>query len=173
MVPIKNQFLILEAISRLKEKGHNVELEFCGDGPLENKLKSYVDESNLASYVRFNGLLPRDEVFRKLRKADIAITASFNEGFGVATIEAMCAHLLVLASDIDVHNEIVNNKDLLFSPTSSEQLAEKISYFMGHKNEALEKVAFTSSYAKHFDIRNTVKAHIELYSQLISLKNTF
>ena len=166
MVPIKNQITILRAVKILRDKGLEVSVELCGDGPLYDDLNRFVHENGIRDIVMFHGLIAREEVYKRLLDADIAITASLNEGFGVATVEAMFANVLVLATDIPVHREIIGDRDLLFTCGHAEELAERIDYYINNQNEALEKMAKGRKTAQRFDLRQTAKQHCRLYKDL-------
>jgi len=104
MVPIKNMATVFEAVARTTA---DVDLTVIGEGPLRADLEAVVrGRPQLATRVRFAGLLERTDVHRSLAQADLCVSASLGEGLPVAVLEAMACRTPVLLSDIAPHREI-------------------------------------------------------------------
>lgn len=81
-------------------------LTIVGDGPLGPALAEAVHNGGLADRVRLTGLVPRDEVYPLLARADVFVSASRVEGLPVAVLEAMACRCPIVLSDIPPHREI-------------------------------------------------------------------
>jgi len=99
----KNQSYLLEILEQLPE---NVKLEIVGEGALRNVLERQIIQRQLSSRVTLTGMLPREDVFKKMLQADIFVSSSIREGLPIAVLEAMACRLPVLLSDIGPHQEI-------------------------------------------------------------------
>lgn len=93
----KNYDFALELFRYVKEGIPDAHLLIAGNGPDEEKLRNYIRENDMTSYVT---LLGRREDIHKLYQAfDVMIMPSLYEGFPVAAVEAMASGLPVLLAD--------------------------------------------------------------------------
>jgi glycosyltransferase involved in cell wall biosynthesis len=88
---------LVEMMGRLRERP--VRLLIVGSGPQENALRADIARRGLASRVRLLGQLTDVEKFRALSVADVYVSASQHEGFGLVFLEAMACGLPVVAYD--------------------------------------------------------------------------
>jgi len=107
LVPIKGHDVLLRAFARAREAVPGLELALAGAGPLEAELRSRVGELDLASSVRFLGLV--SPVGPELESAAIVVVPSLGEGFGMVALEAMERGRAVIASDVGGLPEIVTD----------------------------------------------------------------
>ncbi len=81
-------------------------LVFIGDGPLRSDLRQRSAQAGLAEQVELTGIVPRDEVYYRLGRADAFVSTSRGEGLPVALLEAMACGVPVVVSDIPPHREV-------------------------------------------------------------------
>ncbi|MEM7042700.1 MAG: glycosyltransferase family 4 protein [Pseudomonadota bacterium] len=79
--------------------GHDVKLLVIGTGPEESALRTHATELGVAEQVRFLGGLSDQEKFDVLGMADIYVSSSQHEGFGLVFLEGMAAGLPVICYD--------------------------------------------------------------------------
>lgn len=84
-------------------------LQVVGDGPAKDSLVRLADELGLSARVTFAGHLPEGEVHRWLRTADVLISMSERESFGITLAEAAVSGAGVVASDIPAHRELASH----------------------------------------------------------------
>ena len=89
-------------------------------------IKSY-PKYNLTDNVKFHGQLYGEQLAELYRLSYIFINPSYYEGFGVPIIEAFSSKCLVLASDIDVFNEVCLDAAIFFDPDNSIELLRIIN----------------------------------------------
>lgn len=90
--PVKRMDEVLRACApRLRAGGHV--LLVVGAGPLLGDLQALADELGIAPVVRWTG--PRGDVPRVLAAADVVLSASRDETFGLAVVEAVASGLPV------------------------------------------------------------------------------
>ncbi len=92
----KNHRLMIEAMRELGDLP--VSYLICGSGPLEEQLKSCVEENDLSDRVKFAGYV--NEIPEVLSHADCFVFPSFQEGLPVSVMEAMAVGLPVIATRI-------------------------------------------------------------------------
>jgi len=93
---VKGHDRLLEAVARASSRGVRLELRLAGDGPLEASLRSRVRALGLEGLVHWSGgaFDPR----RVLEDADVFVSASRSETFGIAALEAMACGLPVVST---------------------------------------------------------------------------
>lgn len=166
MVAIKDQKTIIKAAKYIVERGFNIYLNFCGDGVLRPELEKLIKNYGLESYVKFSGMISESEIYNFLSEANFSIISSINEGFGVATVESMSSETLVIATDIDINHEIINDKDILFDVGNYRQLADLIIYYSENTNAYDLKVKRLKSRSKLFDSTIVGKNHARFYAKI-------
>jgi glycosyltransferase involved in cell wall biosynthesis len=110
LVPIKGHDRLLRACARVRAgasaaRSGSLEVVILGDGPERDRLSRLADE--LGVPLRLPGFVPRDEVARWLRAADVFVQPSVrlengrSEGAPLATAEARAVGIpVVVASDV-------------------------------------------------------------------------
>ncbi len=88
---------LLNIVSRVENK--NVKLFVLGDGPEQAALKSLANQLGIAQSTRFVGHVSDEEKLKILHCADIYVSTSQHEGFGLVFLEAMSAGLPVICYD--------------------------------------------------------------------------
>jgi glycosyltransferase involved in cell wall biosynthesis len=102
---------ILRAVRRLREEGHEIELDIAGDGPDRDRLESIAERLDLGDAVRFHGYVDDDGKVELLNRADVFVIASRQEGFGLVVLEAMAAGTPVVARHLPVYEEFFVDGD--------------------------------------------------------------
>tara|TARA_B100000212_G_scaffold330042_1_gene295925 strand:+ start:148 stop:621 length:474 start_codon:yes stop_codon:yes gene_type:complete len=109
----------------------DVELVFIGDGPLKASLQALANDLNVASHVRFIGVV--SDVRPWLRKATLLVAPSLSEGLGMAVVEAMAMECPVVASRVGGLVEVVVHGETGFLveagrvPLLAQQVVELLS----------------------------------------------
>jgi len=74
-------------------------LAIVGTGPEEGALRSLADELGVADRVRFMGWLSEEQKYTALASADVFVSTSQHEGFGLMFLEALCCGLPIVCYD--------------------------------------------------------------------------
>ncbi|WP_448567849.1 glycosyltransferase [Thalassotalea ganghwensis] len=103
---VKNHEFLIKLVAHLLSQKLPVCLHLIGDGELRNDLEALVDSLGIHESVRFWG--KRQDVAQLLSLFDLMVMPSFNEGLGVAALEAQAAGLPCILSssipnDVDMH----------------------------------------------------------------------
>ena len=125
--PHKNLERLIEAISSIKYQVSGIKLVLVGhEDFFYKKLKEKVREMKLERNVIFYEPAKREELTNLYQKALALVFPSLMEGFGLPAVEAMANNCLVLASDIPVFREILDEAVGYFNPQDSKNIAEKL-----------------------------------------------
>lgn len=121
---------LLDALARRAGgNGRPVVLDLVGDGPAAEALGRQARALDLEDAVRFHGLLTRAEVARLMAAADLFVLPSLVETFGVALVEALAAGVPVVATDVGVARELVDERSGVLVPAGDvDALAEGIDH---------------------------------------------
>ena len=125
--PHKNLERLLEAIASIKYSVLGIKLILVGgEDHFYKQLKKKVEVMGLTESVSFYGPAKREELTSLYQKALALVFPSLMEGFGLPAVEAMTNNCLVLASDIPVFREILDDAVLYFNPQETKSIAEKL-----------------------------------------------
>jgi glycosyltransferase involved in cell wall biosynthesis len=122
--------LLVEALAQIKEQASGVKLLLVGDdqsnpafAEIVRSARSRVAELGVENDVIWTGRV--DDQVPYFRLADVYVTASLHEGFGLPLIEAMACDLPVVASRAGAMPWVLDDAGLLCEPGDAGDLAEK------------------------------------------------
>lgn len=128
----KGQEYLIKAVHQLREEGFDWEILFIGDetkgeeGQYLPFLENLVKELEMEEFVNFRSFTDQTEL--AFAALDIFAMTSYNETFGMVTIEAMASKLPVVGSDRGgtVHLVEHDKTGLLFESQSVEDLTQQL-----------------------------------------------
>jgi len=134
----KGQYLLIEAIKKLKKNKLKIKVLIVGHAMSEkylNELKEDVKKFKLQDNILFTGFT--NEVQNIMQICDLVVLTTNKETFGLVLIEAMQAGIAVLASNKGGPTEIIENNidGLLFKSMDIDDLTDKINYLSCNKEE--------------------------------------
>ena len=103
----KNYINLLKSFNFCLSKNPKLQLIIIGDGPLKEELKSYAKKMNISNKIYFLG--KKDNTKYWYSVADIFISSSKREGFGLAVIEAMASKRLVVMTKCGISSKFSKN----------------------------------------------------------------
>lgn len=123
LVPLKRHYILFEALKHLP----HVHLDLIGQGPLLEELQQKAKDLGIEHQVCFKGLLPREEVYKQLKSADLYVSTSSYEGLPIGVLEAMACEAPCLVTDIEQHMEILGKcPSLMTLPADIKLWVDKI-----------------------------------------------
>jgi len=163
----KGQYLLIEAMKVLIDKGYDIQSYIIGHA-MKNEyleeLKQKVLEYKLESNIHFIGF--SKEPYKFMQISDVVLMTSKNETFGLVTIEAMKNSTAVIASNSGGVLEIVQDgkNGLLFESENYDDLALKIEQL--YNNELLKNslaVSGKKTVDEFFDSEKQFRKLIHLF----------
>jgi glycosyltransferase involved in cell wall biosynthesis len=85
------------------------ELRIIGEGPMRENLESEARAAGVGDRTSFCGRVSDLELRRWLRTADVVVSMSSNESFGIVPTEAAVAGAAVVCSDIPAHKDLAES----------------------------------------------------------------
>jgi glycosyltransferase involved in cell wall biosynthesis len=125
--PIKRLEVLLAALQQLGGRLPRVTLLLVGAGTEEDRIRRLTFDMGLQDRVIFTGFL--ENPARVYPALDLYVTASQKEGLPLSLVEAMCAGLAVVATDVPGHRDVVIHGEtgLLVPPNDSAALSDAIA----------------------------------------------
>lgn len=138
------------------------------------RLKDIAKKLNIREKIGFTGNLPQEKLRYYYSAANVCVTPSYYEPFGLIPLEAMSCKIPVIVSDTGGLRYTVKNRKtgLLFPPRQPKILAEKLNLIFTDKNlvEKIVKQA-RANVKEHFDWRIIARQISDLYKTLINKTN--
>ena len=94
---------VVRALKSVRDAGHDAGLTILGDGSLKSVLQSEVRSLGLERFVDFKGF--QKDVRPFLAEADIVLSSSAYEGYGLSIVTALAAGVPVLSTDVGIARE--------------------------------------------------------------------
>jgi glycosyltransferase involved in cell wall biosynthesis len=92
---------VLYALAIVASRRRNVRLRIVGDGPQLEMLIALTSTLSLDGFCEFVGRVPHERVSAEYNIADVLVSASASETFGMSLLEAMACGLPVLSATND------------------------------------------------------------------------
>jgi len=169
LVEVKRHSSVLDAFQQSADGGSNLVL--IGEGHLRAALIAEAERFGLKKRVEMTGLIPREEVYAHLGKADLFVSASGVEGLPVAVLEAMACRCPVILSDIPPHREIATGADFipLIQPGDVSGFAKEIRRFqsMTSYERSMLGNRCRQLVEKRFSLTSMHEGYEKVYSQLL------
>jgi len=126
--------VLLDALAQLAP-GPEYTLDIVGDGPLRPALAEQAARLGLAERVRFSGWASRAAMPEVLRRADVFVFPSRDEGMPNAVLEAMASGLPVAATRIAGNEELVGDGEtgFLVAPDDAAGLAAALGRLLADR----------------------------------------
>ncbi|MEM7355447.1 MAG: glycosyltransferase family 4 protein [Acidobacteriota bacterium] len=162
--------VLLEAFAQLRATAPEAELILAGDGEHRQALESQAESLGILEATRFLGAVPRGEIDRWYRKADVFCLPSTYEGFPVVILEAMAAGLPVVATSVSGIPEAVEHgvTGLLVEPEDAVGLAQALGR-LASDAELCSRMGQSAkrSLNERFSIRTTGATYMDLFEKVL------
>ncbi len=169
--PLKNHETLLEALAHLATKDplwRRASVLFLGSGSQLERYKKMA--SSLGVHALFLGNVP--SVVPYMRAADVYVSASLSEGFGLTVVEAALSRCPMVLSRIPSFEEFAHRlpllKEFLINPRDIVQCAKKISRAVGVEYPKSDVHSFISYYSA----QRMSREYVSLYQKLLTPINS-
>ncbi len=129
MQPRKNIPFLIKAFSGLVEKKEDLNLVLVGKEShnFDSDIRKTIDEcENIKDKVFFTGYVDEKDKLKVYQDADLFVSPSIYEGFGVPILEAFWAGTVVAVSDIAPYREVGGDAVVYFDPLDIDQCAKTL-----------------------------------------------
>jgi len=154
-----------QLISRAPELQLNLVL-VGGDGFGSEEIKAYVQNHELKEKIHFLGWVPQNDLPPLLAGAALFTFFSSYEGFGVPLVQSLAVGTPVVASDLDVFQELSSGSALLCSTKNIQECASLCLRAL--KTQTPESIKKGITVAKHFTWRKTADVIYDTIIEVIA-----
>jgi glycosyltransferase involved in cell wall biosynthesis len=159
----KNHVVLIEAVSILKKENIKIKVYLTGkeydyrNPEYTVMLKNKVHDLGIENNVLFLGFIPRNEQISLMKHSKAVIQPSLFEGWNTTIEDAKYLGKEIIASDIPVHKEQLNNLGVYFEVGNAYDLADKIKMVMNKPNNVID-------YSYNQEYLNYHKKIVDLFS---------
>jgi sugar transferase (PEP-CTERM/EpsH1 system associated) len=170
LTPVKDHKNLIDAFSHLT---HSLDAEqmprlrVIGSGPLEQELKSYVENKGLNYCIKFLG--ERHDIVELLSEVDVFVLSSIAEGIPMTILEAMSCGIPVVATRVGGIPEVIEDRrnGRLVDKQNPEQLANALlEYIQQPHIVEVESISARERIVNHFSEIQMVEQYLACYDQL-------
>lgn len=160
LIPLKGYMELILAFKKVKKKYPCIELTIYGEGVYRTELENLISSLFLEDCINLPGSVP--DVTNRFFDFDCFVFPSWYEGFSGALVEAMMAGIPIIASDIPMNLEAVQDKKtaLVFPVRNVDALADQMIYAIEHPEEVAKMGSKARQVAmKRFDIKTIAQQY--------------
>lgn len=124
----KNHKVVFEAVAALKKKGIDVSIGITGrfpdkpDSPYLQELHDIINKNDLKKTIKFLGLIPRGDQLLLMKYAKAILQPSLFEGWSTVIEDARSLQVPVIAANLKVNIEQLEESGTYFEPHNVSQL---------------------------------------------------
>jgi 1,4-alpha-glucan branching enzyme len=163
----KGVHILLEAIARLKQIGHNIKLSIAGKAfsPIyEDELKNYAARVEISNQITWCGFMEGNQLQNFYQEQEVLVFPSLHpESFGMVVAEAMATGVVPISSGVGGAIEVITHgrNGLLVQPENSEALANQLAWCISNKTvlKSMAKKAIKDSVKLYSPTRSATELH--------------
>jgi sugar transferase (PEP-CTERM/EpsH1 system associated) len=170
--PTKNQSGLIDAfaavLARCPDLSDRLRLMIVGAGPQLAELRASPAARTLGDRVWFTGA--RDDIAALMRRMDLFVLPSLNEGISNTILEAMACGRPVVAARVGGNPELVipGSNGALYEPNTADALARCMEpYLRDVEMRRAQGAAARRRAAEQFSLETMVRRYTELYERLL------
>ncbi|MFQ5600092.1 MAG: glycosyltransferase family 4 protein [Candidatus Krumholzibacteriia bacterium] len=162
--------IILRSLVQVRQEMRDAHLVVVGGGDDRPRLERITRELGLGGSVRFLGHVETPVKIRQLREAQVMVTPSPKEGWGVTTIEANACGTPVIASDVPGLRDAVLDGEtgLLFPFGDVPALSDRITRLLNDEALRRELTAKAIEWAGRFRWERSAHETVEWLESVIA-----
>jgi sugar transferase (PEP-CTERM/EpsH1 system associated) len=173
----KDTMTLARAFSKLhrsRQEGRRqtgLKLLVVGDGDRKEGIEKYFVDQGMREAAIFTGV--RHDVPRLLGAMNLFALSSLSEGMPITVLEAMCASLPVVATNVGALPELVEEgaTGYLVEPKDSEKMAERIARLCDDREMALDfGAAGRRKVEREYSVDRMLERYRELYLKTVGSK---
>lgn len=158
---------LVEIAARLRDR--RLRLVIVGEGPLRRALEEDVAARGLANVVEFTGRVDEAEKWRLLRGADVYVSPTRHEAFGIALLEGLAAGLPVVAYDCGGHRDFCAPTCSHLVPLGDrDALVRRIAELIDEPESRRRMGEAGKRVAAEYGVERLAERHLQVYEETVS-----
>jgi colanic acid/amylovoran biosynthesis glycosyltransferase len=155
---VKDYGFLIRACATLRDRGFDFLCSIAGEGPERPALERQIPALGLEGHVHLLGHVPRADLPRYYRNADLVVLTSKSEGVPVVLMEAMAHQKIVLAPAITGIPELVEHQrtGFLYQPGSLADFVSAVGWIHANQESlaGVQRAAAARVAASYSRLRN-------------------
>ena len=166
---LKGITVLVEACTRLAERGNDFSLNIVGSGPDEQRLKRLLSEHNLGQQVRLLG--PIYPARNALKQGQCLVLPSLAESMPYVVMESLAAGIPVIATDVGGLPELFKGHEACLLPAgNAEALALRMEQFLRDARPFRQQMnVLREGLRQRFQFDEMVGSVEKFYQQVLSV----
>ncbi|MCL2397808.1 MAG: glycosyltransferase family 4 protein [Defluviitaleaceae bacterium] len=164
----KSMDVAIRQMPKILEKLPNVKMVIVGDGPARSELEQLAKSLGIADRVVFAGARPWAEIGKYYQLGDVFISASTSETQGLTYVEAMAAHLPIIAKFDKSIEALVRHGETGYTFKQDDELAGLAANLLTNPTEKERIVTQAMTSITHLSSKQFGQNVEELYNEVIS-----
>lgn len=160
-----------QLIQLIKNLGRDdVRLIIIGSGPQEESLRNLAKQLSVQDKIRFMGFIEEDEKNKLLNIADLYVSTSQHEGFGLVYLEAMATENPVVCYDYGGQTDFLENNrtGCLVKLNDEAEFLKQVETLIENPQLRTEMSQYCVEKVEEYYIDNCAKKYEKLFEELIS-----
>jgi glycosyltransferase involved in cell wall biosynthesis len=173
LIERKGHEYLIKAMKEIVIQRDDVRLKIVGSGPLEEKLKKFIQDLGLNNFVKIIKNVSDDDLLRLYNSSDVFVLPAVvdsqgnTEGLGVVLLEAMACGIPVIGSNIGGIPDIIQDRQtgLLVREKDVLELFQSLNMLI--KNPSYREKLATKGYdqvSEKFSWEKVVETYLESYN---------
>ncbi|MFC1637900.1 glycosyltransferase family 4 protein [Patescibacteria group bacterium] len=165
--PSKGIFDLPEIWKKVVEEIPEAKLAVIGGGSDEvrSELNRRIEENGLRDNVDLLGFVENDESFSIIKKSDVFVFPSHEEGFGIAVADAMACDTPVISWDLSVYEEIFEDKSIQVNENDIDSFAKEVVGLLKSEEKNRELVRKASEFVEKYSWESIARKHLSIISE--------
>ena len=165
--PGKRHEFIINALPKLLKESPNIKVLFAGGGMLLDAMKDKARELKVDENITFLGFKPN--IGKYIKIANLGISASNREGFGIGVAEILTNGIPVVVTEIRGHTEFVfhNENGYLFEVDNEKQFIDSVTTLVRNKELRKEMGEKGGELIKKYRVENTINEMKNIYLKYV------
>lgn len=168
LIEDKNVDILLDAFDRAATYNPELTLGIIGDGPEKDRLVADSQKLTHSDHITFEGFLEEyDDVIAQMHAADVFVSPSTREGFGITYAEAMAANCTVIGAEHaeSAASEVIGEAGFIASPTV-DSVADILMRTLDNHTPQTDPI----DHVKQYDWDNIADQAATMYRRAIEIK---
>jgi len=149
----KQPLYAIQLIEKIREKKHNVQLTFYGEGIEKEALEKYIATNNCNGFIFLNPYISKDDLKKVYQESHFLVLPSKSEGWPKVVAEAMFWGCVPLATNVSCISNMLDNEKrglLLNIDTTSD--SKKIQLLLQNESDYQSKINNGINWSRNFTI---------------------
>jgi glycosyltransferase involved in cell wall biosynthesis len=168
--PSKGIFALIEIWKFVCKNIPDARLAIIGEGNerIEKELTKKILNVNLENNIFVLGYLDDDKTFKLMKSSKVFVFPSFEEGFGIAILEAMACGLPVIAWDLPFYKEIFPKGMIRVSIGKTKEFGDAVLKLLEDEQFREEISRETKEISQRFDWNEVAERELKLIENLVA-----